>query len=273
MRTETGRIMNILDKIITDTKKQLVERKKLNSILKVKRIAEEKAQNKTPHRFRDSLVSDNMAIIAEVKKASPSKGVICEHFYPLFFAKQYEQGGAAAISVLTEELYFQGHLNYLYEISEFIGLPTLRKDFIVDEYQIYEAVNHSASAILLIVAALDPQQISELLQLAGSMNLDALVEVHDEKELEIAVKADASIIGVNNRNLETFETTLETSKRLSDMMPKETIRVSESGIFTREDIVMLQEAGFNAALIGESLMKKPDKESFLNELKGINHVD
>ena len=265
--------MNILEQIINDTRKGLVDKEKLNSALKLRKQAEEKAQTDIPHRFVSALSTGSMEIIAEVKKASPSKGVICEHFYPLFFAKQYEQGGAAAISVLTEEKYFQGQLNYLDEISRFIGLPTLRKDFIVDPYQVYEAVLNSASAILLIVAALEPQKLADLQQLAHSLNLDALVEVHNEKELEIAMSAGAEIIGVNNRNLETFETTLETSVRLSSQMPDSVIRVSESGIFTRDHMTMLRDAGFNAALIGESLMRKHDKDAFLRELLGRNHVD
>ncbi|HXE14424.1 MAG TPA: indole-3-glycerol phosphate synthase TrpC [Bryobacteraceae bacterium] len=216
--------------------------------------------------FAAALRAHKTAIIAEVKKASPSKGLLQHNFHPEQTARQYEAGGAACISVLTDAKYFQGGLQDLEAARAAIALPVLRKDFTIDPIQIYQAAAHGADAILLIAAILDDNQLKTYRELAARLHLAALVEVHDEEELVRAIDSGAEIIGVNNRNLETFEVTLETSLRLSERMPANVTRVSESGIFQRRDIELLQGAGFHAFLIGESLMKAGDPVAALKAL-------
>ena len=210
------------------------------------------------------------AIIAEIKKASPSKGVIRAAFDPAWLARRYRAGGAAALSVLTDEPYFQGSLRNLEMASSAAPLPCLRKDFIVDEYQIVEARAHRADAILLIAAALDNSELKRLAQAARAISLDVLVEVHTAEELESALGAlgetGADAIGVNNRDLKTFDVSAETSMALVGRIPANVVRVTESGISTRDDIVRLRKAGFDAFLIGESLMRQPDPGAALAEL-------
>jgi indole-3-glycerol phosphate synthase len=210
------------------------------------------------------------AIIAEIKKASPSKGVIRAAFDPAWLARRYRAGGAAALSVLTDEPYFQGSLRNLELASAAAPLPCLRKDFIVDEYQIVEARAHRADAILLIAAALSDSELKLLAQTAHSLSLDVLVEVHTAEELDCVLDAlgesGALAIGVNNRDLTTFEVAQETSLALVDRIPASVVRVTESGISTREDIACLRKAGFDAFLIGESLMRQPDPGVALAEL-------
>ena len=210
------------------------------------------------------------AIIAEIKKASPSKGVIRAAFDPAWLARRYRAGGAAALSVLTDEPYFQGSLRTLEMASSAAPLPCLRKDFIVDEYQIVEARAHRADAILLIAAALSDSELKRLAQAARSLVLDVLVEVHTGEELDCVLDAlgetGADAIGVNNRDLKTFEVSAETSMALIGRIPAIMVRVTESGISTREDIARLRKAGFDAFLIGESLMRQPDPGAALAEL-------
>lgn len=217
-------------------------------------------------KFAAALHTHKPAVIAEVKKASPSKGLLQPNFNPEQIARQYEAGGAACVSVLTDTKYFQGGLHDLEAARAAITLPVLRKDFTIDPVQIYQAAAHGADAILLIVAILDDNQLRTYRELAARLRLAALVEVHDEEELARAIDSGAEIIGVNNRNLETFELTLETSLRLSERMPANITRVSESGIFQRRDIELLQGAGFHAFLIGESLMKAGDPAAALKAL-------
>ncbi len=220
----------------------------------------------TPRRsLKDALTKPGFNIIAEVKRASPSKGLIAQNFDPVKIAKNYEQGGAAAISCLTDEKFFAGHLEYLAAIRENVSLPILRKDFIIDEIQIEEARAFGADAILLIVAALNPSRLKELLRKARELGLEALVEVHDAQELEVALEAGAEIIGVNNRNLKTFEVKLETSLELRKLAPPQIPFVAESGIKDASDIRRLQEADIRAALIGESLMRAKDPKEKLAE--------
>ncbi len=207
-------------------------------------------------------------VIAEVKKASPSKGIIAEDFPYMDIAKDYEIGKASAISVLTEPKYFKGDNRYLKDIKDSVSCPILRKDFIIDEWQIYEAKTIGADAILLIVAGLSKSQIKEYLELATSLNLEVLVETHDESEVGTALEIGASIIGINNRNLKTFDVSLEITHRLRKLIPQEKICVSESGINTREDMIRLQEIGCDAALIGESLMRAKDRPGHLGYLRG-----
>lgn len=213
----------------------------------------------------DSLLDDQMAIIAEVKRASPSKGLICKDFDPTLIGLNYELNGASAISILTEEDYFLGHPDFLFNLSKEVHIPTLRKDFIVDPYQIYESVLLRANAILLIVRILRKETLKEFINLSHSLGLEALVEVHTAEEIEVAVDAGAKIIGVNNRDLKTFKVSLEKSIELKPYIPKSILAISESGIKNRTDILTLKEAGFSAALVGEQLMREPQG---LQKLRG-----
>jgi indole-3-glycerol phosphate synthase len=217
-------------------------------------------------RFVSALRRDTINIIAEIKRSSPSKGVIRENFAPVNIALNYTANGAAAISCLTEEDFFGGSLDHLRRAREVTPLPLLRKDFIFDEYQIYEAAHAGADAVLLIAAMLDGPRLNDLLKVAYSVGLDALVEVHDREDIEKALCYDVRMIGVNNRNLRTFETTLQTSFALASGLPGEATLVSESGIRTREDIERLRAAGFHAFLIGEELMKAEDEGKALRDL-------
>jgi len=205
-------------------------------------------------------------VIAEVKRASPSKGLIAEKFHPVRIAREYQRGGASAISCLTDEPFFRGHLEHLAAIREAVSLPLLRKDFILEEIQLEEARAFGADAVLLIVAALKPQRLLELIRAAKTLGLEALVEVHEEEELEIALTAGAEIIGINNRNLKTFEVDLGTTIRLAQKVPKGVPVVAESGIKGPEDLKLLKEANVRAALIGETLMRAEDKAAKLKEL-------
>ena len=210
------------------------------------------------------------AVIAEIKKASPSKGLIRAAFDPAWLARRYRTGGAAALSVLTDEPFFQGSLRKLDMATEATPLPCLRKDFIVDEYQIVEARAHRADAILLIAAALTGDELKRFAQSARSLSLDVLVEVHTAAELDLVLdslgESGADAIGVNNRDLKTFEVSSETSLALVDRIPASVVRVTESGISSSEDIARLRRAGFHAFLIGESLMRQPDPGVALSEL-------
>jgi indole-3-glycerol phosphate synthase len=208
--------------------------------------------------LREAVASDRTAIIAEVKKGSPSRGVIRADFDPLEIAGIYQDNGATCLSVLTEEKFFLGHLRYLALIRESVSLPLLRKDFICDPYQIYEARAAGADAILLIAAMLDLNQLREFHAVAKEINLDVLLEVHDEAEMVKALKTDCTLIGINNRNLRTFVTDLGTTGRLARMLPSERFLVTESGINSRADIVRLQADGARAFLIGESMMRETD---------------
>jgi indole-3-glycerol phosphate synthase len=219
-----------------------------------------------PRPFSQALRNSTPAIIAEIKKASPSKGLLKQNFHPAFMAHAYEQGGAACLSVLTDKRYFEGSLLDLEAARASANLPILRKDFIIDRLQIFEAAAHNADAILLIAAILDTEQLSSFRELATSLSLASLIEVHNKEELAKATDSGAEIIGVNNRNLETFEVSLDTSLRLSLCMPANVIRISESGIHRRADIDLLRGAGFDAFLIGESLMTSRDPTASLRAL-------
>jgi indole-3-glycerol phosphate synthase len=208
------------------------------------------------------------SVIAEVKKGSPSKGVIRADFDPLAIAETYQDNGATCLSVLTDEHFFMGHLQYLGTIREVVNLPLLRKDFICDPYQIYEARVAGADAILLIAAMLDAVQLAEYNALAAELHLDVLLEVHDEPELEMALATDCELIGINNRNLQTFEIDLATTERLLPQIPASHFVVAESGIACRADVLRLQKAGANGFLIGESLMREDDIGAKLRELQG-----
>ena len=218
--------------------------------------------------LRDASQSGWTAIIAEVKKGSPSKGIIRPDFDPLDIASTYQDNGATCISVLTDERFFLGHLRYLALIREQVGLPLLRKDFLFDPYQVYEASVGGADAILLIAAMLELNQLRDLAALAGELQLDVLLEVHAERELEMALATDCRLIGINNRSLHTFVTDLATTERLAAQVPADRLVVAESGINTRADIERLEAAGARAFLIGESLMRETDIGAKLQELLG-----
>ena len=218
--------------------------------------------------FAEALRQSELSFICEVKKASPSKGVIAEEFPYLDIAAEYEQAGAAAISCLTEPYWFQGRDRYLREIASQVGIPVLRKDFTVDEYMIYEAKEMGAAAVLLICGILDDGQLKAYGQLTQELGMAALVEAHSEREVERALRAKAQVIGVNNRDLRTFQVDVGNSIRLRKMVPKEIPFVSESGIRTSQDMRVLYENGTDAVLIGETLMRAPDKKAMLRELRG-----
>lgn len=252
----------ILDDIIAKRLNQLKREKRLISLPEMKLLAS-KAQK--TRNFKSALKKKNLSIIAEVKKASPSKGVICENFDPMMIARAYEKAGADAISVLTEKNYFQGSSDYLSEIKKITSVPVLRKDFIIDEYQIYESKYIGADAILLIAALLDTKKISEFCKIADSLGLACLVEVHNEAELKSALLARCDIIGINNRNLKTFEVNLDITKTLAKNIENNVLLVSESGIKTNDDMRIVKSSGANAVLIGEAFMKKITSHKSIEE--------
>ena len=219
--------------------------------------------------FIKAVSGNDIKIIAEVKKASPSKGIIKKDFNPVEIAKTYEMNGAAAISVLTEEKYFHGHIDYLREIKEEVSLPVLRKDFIFDEYQIYESRAAGADALLLIARVLEKKEIERFLDLSHDLGMSCLVEVHDEEELEKVLSTKAKLIGINNRDLKTFKTDIKTTLNLAAKIPKDRIVVSESGINNYHDIDFLRGAGVNVFLVGEAIMREKDMGRKLKELRGI----
>jgi indole-3-glycerol phosphate synthase len=221
-----------------------------------------------PRGFRRTLLEyPEVAIIAEVKKASPSKGIICADFNPVNIAVNYQQNGAQAISVLTDVDFFQGALVYLMQVREAVCLPVLRKDFIIDELQIREASVHGADAILLIAALLDLAQLHDYQACAGEYGMDVLVEVHDERETELALEAGSELIGINNRNLKDFSMDLETTFRLKKLIPGEIPVVSESGLETIDDFRRLRDEGITAALVGETLMRAGADSDLLSSLR------
>ena len=223
-------------------------------------------RQKAPLDFALALSGDSTRLIAEIKRASPSRGVLCPNFNPVALAKTYAQGGAAAISVLTEANYFDGSIEHLAAIREEVGLPLLRKDFIFDRYQIYESGAYGADALLLIVAILSQEQLEELLSLSHRLGLSCLVEVHNEDEVERALLSGAKIIGINNRDLNTFTVDINITHRLRHLIPQERIVVSESGIRSRGDIEKLKGWGVNAVLVGETLVTAGDIPTKMREL-------
>ena len=245
--------MNILDEIVLNTKSKL-EAKKLETPLEelislVNKLKIEKSN------FKENLVLKDQAIIAEIKKASPSAGIISEDFNPVAKAKEYESFGASALSILTEEDFFLGSIEYLIDVKAISNIPILRKDFIVDEYQIYESKLIGADCILLIVSILSDDELNRFTKLADSLGLDFIIEVHDEEELTRIEDFSNAIIGVNNRDLKTFEVNIENSIRLRNFFKKDNIFVAESGIKNQKDIDKLSKHNINVFLIGESLMK------------------
>lgn len=258
----------ILDKILAHKQLEVASAKQRYTVAQLMdRIAVAPATRGFEQSLRDRAAA-GVAIIAEVKKGSPSKGIIREDFDPVAIAKGYESAGATCLSVLTDENFFYGHLDYLQQIAAEVQLPLLRKDFIVDVHQIYEARAFGADAILLIAAALNLSQLQEFHALAKELGLDVLLEVHNEEELDVALQTECSLIGINNRCLKTFVTDLAVSERLLPKVPTSRLVVSESGIQDYESIVRLQKAGAGAFLIGESLMREGDFAAKLSLLLG-----
>lgn len=255
--------MNILEEIAEKTKQRIQEEKVR---VPVEYLKERIVKNEIS--FLKALKKEGMSYICEVKKASPSKGLIAPDFPYLEIAGEYEAAGASAISCLTEPYYFQGSDRYLEEITSTVKIPVLRKDFTVDEYMIYQARALGAAAVLLICAILDDSQLRGYRQLAESMGMDALVEAHDEKEVERALRCGAKIVGVNNRDLRTFQVDMANSIRLRKLAPRDVVFVSESGIRTSEDIRRLYDNQVDAVLIGETLMRSEDKKAALELLNG-----
>jgi len=255
--------MDILRKIVEHKRRELSEKKKKFNL---NVLREEAEKLKVPYNFKEAISGEGVNVIAEVKKASPSKGVIREDFDPVEIAKSYERGGAKAISVLTDEKFFQGSPFYLRQVAEAVKLPVLRKDFIIDEFQIYGAKALRASSYLLIVAILSDSQLKDFIDLGRELGMEPLVETHTEEEVERALKAGAEIVGVNNRDLKTFTVSLSTTLRLLPLIKSEgKVAVSESGIKGKLDLVTLREAGVDAFLIGETLMRSENPESLLKE--------
>lgn len=256
-----------LREIITYKKEELIEARRKRPLAELKSMA----RDAEPTRGFGNVLSrpGGIKLIAEVKKASPSKGVIRDNFDPVGIARIYEDSGAACISVLTEKKFFQGSLDHLGMIRKAVDLPLLRKDFIIDEYQIFEARTAGADAILLIAACLDEPQIQDFLGSARDLGLDVLVESHKPKELDKALSAGAILIGINNRDLTTFSVSLQTTFDMLKDIPDDRIVVSESGISNREDVARLEQAGVDAVLVGEALMREDEIGGKVKELLGV----
>ena len=258
----------ILERIVAATRVRVAEAKRGADF----RELEWKAERHVPRGFRRTLHAksrEGVAVIAELKKASPSKGLIRKEFHPTELARELEAAGAAALSVLTDGEFFQGSLGNLRAASSAVGIPCLRKDFIVDEFQLLEARANCADAVLLIVAALSAGELSSLADLARARGLDVLCEVHDENELQRALDAGCDLIGANTRDLRTFKVDLETAYALAEKIPANVVRVAESGIHSADDVARLRGAGYDAFLVGESLMRAASPGNALRELMSV----
>ena len=256
----------ILDQIVADKMLELEATKRGLPLAELQEIVLEQI---TPLDFTSALRGERVQLIAEVKKASPSRGIIRSDFNPVEIAQTYADNGASAISVLTEARYFQGNLSYLRDIREVLGnmrLPLLRKDFLFDPYQIYESRAYGADSLLLIVAILTPEKLEELVELSYELGMGCLVEVHNEVELEVALSSQVGVIGVNNRDLNTFTVDLTTTERLKPLIPSDKIVVSESGIKDRNDMVKLNQWGVDAVIVGETLMSSSNIAAKMKEL-------
>ena len=259
---------DILEQIADNNRKIYLEKKLEVSLSKV--MDQAFAVSGTDFAFEKKLKEEGMSFICECKKASPSKGVIAEDFPYLDIARSYEKAGASCISVLTEPKWFMGSLDYLEDIASEVSVPVLRKDFTIDEYMIYEARARKASAILLICSILDSNTLGKYIRLCDELGLTALVEAHDKNECDMALGEGARVIGVNNRNLRDFTVDPSNCLRLREYIGDQALFLAESGVKSREDIVLLEKEKVDAVLIGESMMRAEDKTKFLNDLKGIS---
>ncbi len=255
--------MTVLDRILAHKAEELAYRRRNRPLSEVRAAAESAAPTRG---FAEAVKRREPAVIAELKRASPSKGVIREHFHPAAIAASYEAAGAACLSVLTDEAFFRGCDEHLAQAKAATRLPALRKDFLIDEYQVFEARELGADCILLIAAALDPDRIASFNELAGNLGLDALVEVHDARELDRVLRTAPALLGINNRDLRTFDTSLDTTLSLLADVPDGTTVVTESGIRTRDDVRRMRDAGVEAFLVGEAFMRANDPGNALREL-------
>lgn len=266
-RVRPAKQATILDEIVEETYRRVAFERTVRPMPEVMEGSRVRPR-RTGYPFRRALEKEGISFICEVKKASPSKGVISEDFPYMSIAKEYEEMGASAISVLTEPRHFRGSDRHLEDIADHVSLPVLRKDFIVDEYQIYQAKELGASAVLLIASVLKDAQLAGFIDLAESLGMSALAEAHDAGEIERAVSCGAGIVGINNRDLATFTVDLGASLRLRDRIPDGIVAVSESGISTKEDVQELSDAGFDAVLMGEAFMRCGDRAGLMQGLKG-----
>jgi indole-3-glycerol phosphate synthase len=254
--------MNFLQTILAKKREEVLRRK---NDVPLATLCGKPLYTRTPYSLAGSLRTSSPAVIAEVKKASPSKGLLRPDFDPVAIAREYASGGACALSVLTDENFFQGRLEYLESIRRVVDLPLLRKDFILDSYQLHESKSAGADAILLIVAALERNQLIELHAEARSLGLECMVEIHSEKEIETIAGLPDSVVGINNRDLNTFDTDLGVSMRIRPKLPADVTCVSESGISNEDDLIVLARAGIHAVLIGEMFMRAPSPGRALAE--------
>lgn len=261
--------MTILDQLADHARKRVIADMEENNLDTMRELAKLKSSaTGEPFAFEQALKKEDVSFICECKKASPSKGLIAPNFPYLEITKEYETAGADCISVLTEPKWFLGNDEYLKEIAKAVSIPCLRKDFTVDEYQIYQAKVLGASAVLLICSLLTEDQIKDYIRICDNLGLSALVEAHDEQEVQTALNTGARIIGVNNRNLKDFSVDTDNSRRLRELIPPNILFVSESGVRTAEDVAALRKIGADAVLIGETLMRASDKRAKLIELRG-----
>lgn len=258
--------MNILSELANNAKERIKTANKIISEDELKTIALSMPRENFP--FENALKIDDISFICECKKASPSKGVISEDFPYLEIAKDYEAAGANCISVLTEPSKFLGSNDYLREIAGTVTIPCLRKDFVVDEYMLYETKILGAKAVLLICGILDKQQLANYIKICDTLGISSLIEAHNESEIKMAIESGARMIGVNNRNLKDFSVDVENSKRMRELVPRDILFISESGINSHDDIKKLRNIGADAVLIGETLMRAADKKAKLSELRG-----
>lgn len=263
---EAEQTRTFLDRIVAYKRNEIAIAK--THILEIE-LRQRLADAPPSHDFLAALQQEHVALIAEVKRASPSKGVIVQEFHSVNIATEYATHGAAAISVLTDENFFQGHLDYLRQIHREVKLPVLRKEFILDPYQVYESRVAGADALLLIVACLEKSLLSDLHALTCELGMAALIEVHDEKEMETALALSPRLIGINNRNLHTFHVDLETTAHLAGLCPPEVTLVSESGIFTADDVRKVASAGASAILVGEAILTAENRSQKIQELVGV----
>lgn len=256
--------MDILGKIISHKKKSVAEKKEKIPLAKLKQSIDSLPAARD---FKGAISNPGkISLICEIKRASPSSGLICKEFHPKKIAWTYEKNGARAISVLTEDKYFQGDILHLFSVKQSVNIPVLRKDFIIDEYQLYESRAFGADALLLIASLLDAKQISQFFKITRDLGMEALVEVHSDEDLEKVLSTPAEVIGINNRNLKDFTVDLNVTKNLRKKIPQEKIVVSESGIKTRDDVLLLKNTGINAILVGQVLLESGDIGRKLEEL-------